>query len=1057
MARVSNTSVTESHDTTLSIHLFGPPRIWLDHNELTIPRRKSRALVYYLAAQTSPVTREQVMTLLWPDHERTSAQQILRTTLHAIRKILGNLLITTDTILTLNSRTMVDVHALEIGLTAPTADTYILSSALARYRGEFLDSFMLPDAPTFEEWSNGERARYQQMVINGLIRLATQYEEQQQPTKALETLQQIVAMDPFQEHVQREIIRLHYLMGNRASAIRQYETLRALLDEAMGVPPMYETQTLYDTIVTDTFERPATPTLPTDKSRYIALLKPNKPSDTLTLDVPFVGRSREQQTIRTAIDAHQFILIEGEPGIGKTRLATEVIHTSDALPLIGAARELEHTLPYQPIIEALRSLLTQPEWPSLQKSLHISPVWWQEITYLLPELAISRTTSMVHEPFIAASAGKSEESRLWEGVCQFLSAIAHQRPVMLFLDDLHWADASTLALLGYIIRQMHTIPLDIIATARPVLPQEPLATLRSALLREHHVVCVALDRLSGQEMTTLAHTLSPDAAAILADWFIQMSEGNPYILSELIRDARLNHALLPDGTLNLAALSESHVVPQTIYALIQSRLTRLSHAARVLLDVAIAAGRDFEFDVVAKASALDESLALDALDELRVASMIRPLGQAQYVFDHNLTVEVARQELGEPRYRQMHRRIANAMIELYQSSIDDVAGLIATHFARANASECATIFALQAAQQAMRLKAWQEATSFYRQALDGADQEQWFAIAMELGEAYFHAGEAAQASKIFQSALAFAETHQDQDKADNARLALARSLIPQSRFAEIIRLISQVHTTDIPDHRVTIEFLWGTALSLEGSDLVAATEHLKVAEAHIEQQHQPNVSHLVQIRFELGSVAAQRGDLTTAIAYYRAALAAAEKSTDALANYWRTLVYNNLAYHLMLLGDATAIDYAQSGMRHAQEHGLLGLQTYLYSTLGEIALVDNDLNTAEEQFTIGLQLAERLSMPERVAGLTANLGLVALRQNQSDRATHYLSTALAQADNLKIHHLATQIRVWFAPLLPHDQAYEQLDMAQAFAEQGGRQRLLAEIHNTRQQLQQTQA
>ena len=1055
MARVSNTSVTEAYATTLSIHLFGQPRIWLNQNELTIPRRKSRALVYYLAAQTTPTTREQIMALLWPDHERTSAQQVLRTTLHAIRKILGDLLITTDTTLTLDSRTMVDIQALEIGLTAPTADIYTLSNAIARYQGDFLDSFVLPDALTFEEWINSERERYRQMVINGSIRLATQYEEQQQPTKALETLQQIITMDPFQEHVQRDVMRLHYLTGNRASAIRQYETLRALLDDAMGVPPMAETQDLYDTIVTDTFERPTPPQTITHEQYHSTHLKSVKPSDTLTQDVPFVGRSRELQTIRTAIGAHQFILIEGEPGIGKTRLATEIIHTSHTLTLIGAARELEHTLPYQPIIEALRNLLTHPEWPLLQKSLDISLVWWQEITQLLPELFVSTTTSVTYEPFIADSGGKSEESRLWEGVRQFLSAIANQRPVMLFLDDLHWADASTLALLGYIIRQMHAIPLDIIATARPVLPQEPLATLRSALLREHKVVCITLTRLSRQEVTTLAHTLSPDDTATLADWFIQTSEGNPYILSELIRDARLNHALLPDGTINLAALSEAHVVPQSIYALIQSRLTRLSHPARTLLNVAVAAGRDFEFDVVAKASALDESLALDALDELRAASMVRPLDQSRYSFDHSLTIEVARQELGGPRYRQLHRRIANAMIELYQSRVDDVAGLIATHFAQANASECATLFALQAAQRSMRLKAWQEAISFYRQALDGADQEQWFAIAMEFGEAYFHAGGTSQASEMFQSALTFAETHQDQVKADTARLALARSLIPQSRFAEIITLINQIHTTDLPNNRVMVEFLWGTALSLEGSDLAAATEHLKAAETLLEQQQdQLQQSHLVQIRFELGGVAAQQGDLTTAIAYYHTALAVAEQSTDALANYWRALVYNNLAYHLLLLGDATAIKYAHTGMQYAQEHGLLGLQTYLHSTLGEIAMADNDLSAAEEQFTMGLQLAERLSMPERVAGLTANLGLVALRRNQSDRAMYYLSTALAQADDLKVYHLATQIRVWLAPLLPYDQAYEQLDTAQAFADQGGRHRLLAEIQDTRQKLQQ---
>jgi len=156
------------------------------------------------------------------------------------------------------------------------------------------------------------------------------------------------------------------------------------------------------------------------------------------------------------------------------------------------------------------------------------------------------------------------------------------------------------------------------------------------------------------------------------------------------------------------------------------------------------------------------------------------------------------------------------------------------------------------------------------------------------------------------------------------------------------------------------------------------------------------------------------------------------------------LGYNNLAYHLLLLHDPTAIDYARQGLQLAQEQGTLVLQPYLLSTLGEIEL-DHDLDAAERYFADGLALSERLSMPERVAGLTANLGRVAQRRGETTLAIHRLSTALVKAETLGLPHLSAQIRVWLAPLLPINEARAQLAEARAIAASGGRKRLLEEI------------
>jgi tetratricopeptide (TPR) repeat protein len=249
---------------------------------------------------------------------------------------------------------------------------------------------------------------------------------------------------------------------------------------------------------------------------------------------------------------------------------------------------------------------------------------------------------------------------------------------------------------------------------------------------------------------------------------------------------------------------------------------------------------------------------------------------------------------------------------------------------------------------------------------------------------------------------------------------------------------------------VRAELIFGTALSLEGADLDGAAKHLRQAESLCTEC--ADMVSLVHAKFELGSVAAQQGDLLQAIDLYREALSIAEEDQSEGALTWHILAYNNLAYHLHLLDDSTAESYARAGLALAQEKGMLNMQTYLLSTLGEIALAASDLDTADKYFTDGLALAERLSIPERIAGLTANLGRVVAQRGETTLAIHRLSTALARADLLGTQHLAAQIRLWLAPLLPPSEARARLAEARAIAERGNRRRLLEDIARVESQV-----
>jgi tetratricopeptide (TPR) repeat protein len=755
--------------------------------------------------------------------------------------------------------------------------------------------------------------------------------------------------------------------------------------------------------------------------------------------LPFTGRAAELQQLQRA-EPRRLILIEGEAGIGKTRLVEEFIRESKSLALIGGARELESSLPYQPIIEALRTL---PATSCDTLSSSISLIWREEISRIVPEIFPGATPRGITP---------ADEPRLWESVNQLLIALAKTQPVTFFIDDLHWADQSTLALIGYLTRQT-SAPIRLVAATRAAAPRSALGVLIQSLTRENRLTRITPARLSSDDVVNVARHLSPQFAHPLADWLTRLSEGNPYILAELAREAREQKILQRDGVVNLDALSQN-LVPQTIYSLIAARLARLSDPARRVIDAAVAVGREFDFEIVARAAALSETAALDALDELRAATFIRPraddLTGRLYIFDHTLSMEVAYREVGEMRHRLLHRRVAESLEAIHGDRIDSFAGLIASHFTEGNAPDRAALYALRAAQHAASLAAWKEAITFYEQALQAIhDTRKRAEIYLGLGNAQFTSGSAAQASESFRAALTAAQSLNDAAHESAARQMLGQALLLQGRYAEAIALAQ-------PSDSVESEMLWGIALSLEGADLIGADDHLQKAET-LWTDRAPR-STLAQIRFERGSVAAQQGDLSRAVELYRHALATAEESDEAWAQ--QILALNNIAYHLHLLSDEetrflgengflqqtdSASDYAERGLKLARERGALFQQTYLLSTSGEIALAQNDLDRAQKFFDEGLLMAEQFSIPERIAGLTANLGLVAAKRGETSVAIHRLSTALAQADSLHTNHLAAQIRIWLVPLLPRDEGRMRLNEARAIAEGGGRKKLLEEI------------
>jgi tetratricopeptide (TPR) repeat protein len=383
-----------------------------------------------------------------------------------------------------------------------------------------------------------------------------------------------------------------------------------------------------------------------------------------------------------------------------------------------------------------------------------------------------------------------------------------------------------------------------------------------------------------------------------------------------------------------------------------------------------------------------------------------------------------------------------------------VAGLLAQHYTEGDQPELAAKYALLAGQRAVRLAAWKAAIGFFRQALISAPRAEQPELLLALGNAQSYAGELAAAAETLHTALALPETQRNLTTLRAMLRGMGMSLILQARYQDVMELAQSYAGHEDAAIRGAAHFMWGASLSLEGLDLYEAARHLEASKT---ESLAAGISEpqLAQVDFELGNIAAQQGRLHDAVALYEHVIEesnpdnikennAKEQDVDEVLRS-HVLAYNNLAYHLHLLGDPRAEGYIEQAIRMAQEKGLLTAFAYLLSTRGEIALAQEDFATAEAAFNQALAQAQRLDQPERIAGVTANLGLLALAQNQNELAFHRLSTALTQADAISSRFLAAQIRLWLAPLIDPATARACLVEARTIITTAGYYRLLPQL------------
>jgi predicted ATPase/DNA-binding SARP family transcriptional activator len=734
------------------IYLFGRPEIHdpQGRQRVTLATRKVEQLLAYLwLHRDQPQARDRLAGLFWPGSTEEKAKLSLRQALYDLRKAL-EVPEDSEQILLLRRITAqfnpqaccwVDVQEFEKQLdhaedAEPDEHARLLREAVALYRGEFLEG-------CYDDWCIEERDYLKNLHLKALQELVVHHAERKEYEQAISYAKLLLSVNPLQEEVHRQLMYLHYAMGDRNAAIQQYRECETILKQELDVEPLPETQALFKEIE----ERASTEKMEMLAARRELIRRYPE------LGAPFVGREQECEKLiaaweRATQGSGRAVLVAGEAGIGKTRLAQEVIQYAggqNGLALIGRCYEAEGRLPYQPWIEVFRQAFSQT--PS-QVLGTLSPLWLGQLMKLVPEL-IERFPAV--KPTASLLAPEQERNRLFEAFAQCLVHLSRQQPLFIFLDDLQWTDESTLHFTHYLLRTLSRERMFLLGVYRveEVDEEHPLWQMTQHSLKEGLLEVLELTSLSELDVEALVSRMlkveqGPQA---LTQRLQESAHGNPFFVVELLKSLIEAGAVYLDDRQTWQIASEklvSHTLPATVKAVVQTRLRRLSHANRELLDLVSTRTRAFDVDFLEQALGRREEELAENLAELLKAHFVMEEA-SQYQFRHDILREVIYQGLIAERRRQLHRKAGQALetIQLQRAGHlrNGTTGEIAQHFYQAGEWPKALEYSLLAGKQAWsKSYAKEEAAYFYQRALELAERlrdEQCLMKAYKgLGEVY---------------------------------------------------------------------------------------------------------------------------------------------------------------------------------------------------------------------------------------------------------------------------------------------------------------------------------
>ncbi len=714
-------------------------------------------------------------------------------------------------------------------------------SSIALYRGEFLEGFVLNDSPAFEEWILAKREYFKRHAMDALHALAEEARQRGEYEQALAYARRQLELEPWQEEAHRQVMRLLALTGQRSAALAQYETCRRMLKAELGIEPSEETTQLYEQIRGGNLATPPSP------PAFHQIGEPKEPEPS-----SFVARQAELARLKEGLERAlagkgQVVFITGSPGLGKTSLAQEFIRQSlQAHPDLAAASGNCQAYfgkgdPYLPFREVLAMLTGQVEerWAAgTITQPHASRLWRftpHAVKALVEEGPALIDTFIPGAPLLrraAQAAGyerrssrpehslekpawlerleaivryrqqlqsgehigdklHSEQEALFYQYRSVLRALARHTPLILFLDDLQWADLGSLSLLFTLGRGIVGARILIVGAYRPgEFPSENLHHL-AAILNELRLLypdpIVNLDQAEERSFIDAYLDSAPNRLGVsFREMLFRQTRAHPLYTVELLRGMQERGELMQNQEGEWVEGSAIHwdILPGRVEAAIAERMERLPQELREYLQIASVEGEGFTVEVIAQVQGSDPRTLLKDLSEaldrrqqlVRAESIVRIDGRrlSRYRFRHILFQKYLYSRLDAVMRADLHEQVGLALERLYGEQCGEVAGQLARHFEQAGLVGKAVHYLGLAGERAAGQAANQEAVAYFSRALELAPEtgrEERFELLLKRWKIYDHTS---QTGREAQDVQALEELAEALGTAYQARAALCR-------------------------------------------------------------------------------------------------------------------------------------------------------------------------------------------------------------------------------------------------------------------------------------------
>ncbi len=1135
-------SVTQDEGTNgqllLRIYVLGHFRIeqrsgdeWVPVTNRTWQRRRARALLGCLLSHSNRrMGREQAMEALWPALDIETAANRLNGAVHEVRQVLEPgisrpaasrmLRLERDMLMLADASLIwVDAEAFEKLLNKVNALTdavqveRVIEEALNLYSGDYLLEEL------YSEWSAPRRESLRRSWMGLLLKLAELRAGRGALTGAIEPLDRLLTNDPTHETAVRRLMEILTQLDRRGEAFRVYQRLVETLHGEYESEPLPETTALYRALRQGTYQAPqpvAPVTAPLTSSQSGEQQQQadiREPRQVVALPRPvlqlgrhnqskLVGRGEEIDAIQRFLLAIEglpqeqrdkrkiahLLMLMGESGIGKTRLAEEVSSEADVRgwSVVWAhGYEQEGTIPYRPWAEIFRTLLknihpsllvqrletqakrsAEDDASAVGQTASTAQAKLARLSSLVPELEVLQVHPSLRAREALSPTPEQERLHLWEAASAVLSILSQSAPLLLVLDDLHWTDDSSLALLAYVVRHMQHERVAIIATCRDaeLIPDSNLSTLINDLKREQTVITLPVKPLTEVSIGSLVSHLPEH----IVKGILLQAGGNPFFAEELARVSDAGQsgstfdgkALGNAGTateLDLTVTGSLAIVksatPESIKAVLDRRLSRLSGDCQVLLGKAAVLGGSFalsQLTFLTGDQGANEEGIFDLLEEALRAGLLTEEGtgaRITYHFWHPLIVSHLYERQSAARRAQLHRKAAQSLMKMYTGNEEEVEAIITHHLIRggSEASQVAR-YAELAGNRAFSLYAYAEAEYYYRIAVDALTQDipeqeidyplHLASILERIAECNIVHGNFEETRSLYERVLKLRNLHCSRAGLDmSAEEAQRQALIwwgigkawgENGNVEEAMRCY-EVGKQVMVDAGVTHGAAWACLyVSLGnlnwrlGNNETArryGQEALEMLE-QIMQQTRPALPitsaelptstalamigspyELGRCHQTLGIVAATLGQFNEALEHLNRARAIFERHDQVTA---LTLLYGNLAaVYAMKAEYDTASEYFQRALEMAERDSNLPAVSFVYGNLGETAARRGYLTEAVEQLRQSIALAEQINDPEQASWSHSVLASTLCDLGNTSEALSHIRRALKMGRSIK--------------------------------------------------------